>query len=81
MITASITLKNADHRILHKAISPELKSGFTRALVDIKNLEDGVKLEFKADDVTALRAAVNSYLRWLKIIDDIKEETKDLNNV
>ncbi|MCK5548650.1 MAG: hypothetical protein KAI64_06520, partial [Thermoplasmata archaeon] len=80
-ITASITLKNADERVLYKAISPELKSGFTRAMVDIKKLEDGVKLEFKADDVNALRAAVNSYLRWLKIIDDIKEETKDLNNV
>lgn len=74
MIRAEITLKNVDRDLLYKALSPELKSEFTRTKVAVKRLEDGVSLEFRAEDVNALRAAMNSYLRWLKVIEEIKEE-------
>jgi len=74
MIKAAITLKNVDTDLLCKALSPELKSEFTRTKVAVKRLKDGVSLEFRAEDVNALRAAMNSYLRWLKVIEEINEE-------
>ncbi len=78
MITASITLRNADNSIIYEAISPEMKSEFTRTRIDIKKMKDGMTLEFAADDVNALRAAMNSYLKWLTIIDDIREELREV---
>jgi len=77
MITASISLKDVDGQTIRKAISPELNIQFSRANVKINKHKNGIALEFKADDVTALRATMNSYLRWLKVITEINEELRD----
>ncbi len=77
MYSASITLKGVDSDMLSRALGPELESGFNRAKIDLERSSDGLTLELKADDVNALRAAINSYLRWLKIIEELKDEVSD----
>lgn len=76
MITANLTLRNLGHPALREAIGPELDNELSRARVDMDILEDGISLRFRAEDVTALRAAMNSYMRWLKLITDIDDELK-----
>jgi len=58
--------------IIIKALRPELESDISdRSKVLIKASEKGLVIEVSADDVTALRAAVNSYLYWVQGIMDI----------
>jgi tRNA threonylcarbamoyladenosine modification (KEOPS) complex Pcc1 subunit len=77
MIKATITVGNVDSNTVQKSLGPELEIGFTRANAQIEKHKKGIKLIFTADDVTALRATMNSYLRWLKVITDIDQELKN----
>jgi tRNA threonylcarbamoyladenosine modification (KEOPS) complex Pcc1 subunit len=76
MITANLTLRNLGLPALREAIGPELDSELSRARVEMEVLEDGIALRFRAEDTTALRAAMNSYIRWLKLITDIDDELR-----
>ena len=62
--------------IIIKSLSPELKRRNSRTHIEISSsLEsDEIKLLIKANDVNALRAALNSYLRWIKCIMEINQE-------
>ena len=58
--------------IIIKALRPELESGISdRSKVLLKVFPKGLLIEISADDITALRAAVNSYLYWVQGIMDI----------
>ena len=58
--------------IIIKALEPELESGISdRSKVLLKASEKGLVIEVSADDVIALRAAVNSYLYWVQGIMEI----------
>jgi tRNA threonylcarbamoyladenosine modification (KEOPS) complex Pcc1 subunit len=58
--------------IIIKSLRPELESNITdRSKVLIEASEKGLILKVEAEDVTALRAAVNSYLYWINGIIDI----------
>jgi len=49
-----------------KALNPETRvSAGSKAQVHVQSLGTKVSLDFKATDTTALRAAVNSYCRWV----------------
>ena len=47
-----------------------------RSQVDLQLIDNKLKISFLATDITALRASVNSYFNWLKIIEVIVEMTK-----
>lgn len=58
--------------IMVKSLRPELESNITdRSKALIEASERGLILKVEAEDVTALRAAVNSYLYWINGIIDI----------
>ena len=58
--------------IIIRALGPELESGISdRSKVLLKVSSKGLLIEVSADDITALRAAVNSYLYWVHGIMDI----------
>ncbi len=60
--------------VAFRALFPEVISGASeRCIGKLKRDGDIISLEIKAEDTVALRAALNSYLRWLKIIYDINE--------
>jgi tRNA threonylcarbamoyladenosine modification (KEOPS) complex Pcc1 subunit len=58
--------------IIIKSLKPELESNISdRSKVLIEASERGLILKVEAKDITALRAAVNSYLYWINGIIDI----------
>ncbi|MBS7250269.1 MAG: hypothetical protein KIH08_06720 [Candidatus Freyarchaeota archaeon] len=69
-----ITLPRNLLEVVFRALFPEVISGASeRYIGKLKRDGDIISLEIKAEDTVALRAALNSYLRWLKIIYDINE--------
>ena len=64
-------------RIILASIGPEAETGISeRSKAKLVEDEGGVAILIEADDVTALRAAVNSYLYWIKSVVDIETELK-----
>lgn len=54
------------------ALSPEVESPSSeRSSTDVRRGEDGIFISTEASDTTAMRAAVNSYLRWVQGILDM----------
>lgn len=65
------TLDEKTVDIIAKSLLPESKRIVPRTKVEIKNNKNKLVLSITADDVSALRAAVNSYLRWIKTAVDM----------
>lgn len=56
-------------KVLAESLQPEVESpSSSRSKVLLEPLDDRLELRISALDVTALRAAVNSYLRWVDSI-------------
>jgi len=54
------------------ALSPEVESPSSeRSSTGVRRDMDGIVISTEASDTTAMRAAVNSYLRWVKGILDM----------
>jgi tRNA threonylcarbamoyladenosine modification (KEOPS) complex Pcc1 subunit len=52
--------------LLLAALSPETKSGPSdRATTNVSIRDNILVIEVEADDITALRAAMNSYMAWV----------------
>ena len=65
--------------IIYEALKPETESSPTpRSKVRIERDGRLLTLTFKASDTTALRAAVNSYLRWIMLVDDTYSKIEGL---
>jgi len=58
-------------QIALNSLLPETKVLFPRTRVKIESLNGELILEFEAKDTSALRAVLNAYLGWLKMIDEI----------
>lgn len=58
--------------ILLNALLPETRSPTTsRSKVTINGVEQLLMIEVKANDLIALRATFNSYLRWVSLVVDV----------
>lgn len=64
LFTFTLDKKTAD--IIAKSLLPENKRNMPRTKVEIENKKGKLVLSIMAEDNSALRAAVNSYLRWIK---------------
>jgi len=65
--------------VIYRALKPETESSPTpRSKVSIDRDRRLLTLTFKASDTTALRAAVNSYLRWFMLLDDAYSKIETL---
>jgi len=60
---------NAD--IIVSTLSPEVGRELPRTETDIIRNGDTVKITVSAKDASAMRAALNSYLGWIRITEDI----------
>ncbi len=68
MKKASFTLNfdsDLDSRLVHDAIIPEIKHKIPKTDVKISVKDKKLVLKIVARDTSSLRAAVNSYLRWI----------------
>ena len=75
-----INLKSRrEAEIVYRAIRPEtLSSPTQRSRAEIIFDENTLILMIEASDTTALRAAINSYLRWIMLIDETYKMLKSL---
>lgn len=57
-----------------KALEPETRTALTqRSKVSISKEGNSLNLIFEATDTSALRAAINSYLRWILLTREVLE--------
>ena len=67
-------------KIIFEAVKPETTSPPTaRSKVEIELEGKGIKLTIDAKDTTALRAAVNAYLRWTSSSQKVLEVLESFN--
>ncbi len=62
---------------IYEALRVEAGREIPRTRVEIKHRENEVELRIFADDAHALRAALNSYLRWIGLAKDVMEVIKN----
>ena len=67
MRRAVITIEGDGAGVVRRALEPEAGRDMPRAMVAITGSGDRVVLTIEAEDTAALRAAVNSYLRWADV--------------
>ncbi len=72
MKKATLAFSDLDSIDALEALKPEADEGMKR--VDIEISMDPPEIDIDAEDTGALRAALNSYLRWLDISDKITDE-------
>ena len=66
-------------KVVLEALSPESRSQSTRrSKVQMKSEGNSLTLNFEASDTSALRAAINSYLRWILLTKTILESVSEL---
>ena len=66
-------------KVVLEALKPETRTPPTRrSKVQIKGEGNSLTLNFKASDTSALRAAINSYLRWILLTKTILESVTEL---
>lgn len=58
--------------VILKSLEPEITSAPSqRSSMNLKLVNNILKMEIDAADVTSLRAAINSYLRWIRLSYDV----------
>ena len=78
-VEAEVTVRGREGfiRILESSLRPEVeRPSSARTRASLKAEGSVLKLEIIASDITALRAALNSYLRWVQSISDVVERTR-----
>jgi len=70
---------HVESTLIYESIKPETESAPTsRSKVEITKEGKKITFLFEASDTTALRAAVNSYLRWVMLIVHTLNKLKEL---
>ena len=73
---AELRLRTGDAAVVARALSPELSEHIPRTSVRIEALDGEVIIRVEADDRNALRAALNSYIRWASVAEDTATEAR-----
>ncbi|MDD1768691.1 MAG: hypothetical protein LUQ55_01755 [Methanomassiliicoccales archaeon] len=79
MHKATLKLLSPQSDVVLGAISPEVGREIPRTRVKISSESDQLVLDIEASDLAALRAALNSYLRWIKVAEDVSRTTGETN--
>jgi len=76
MRRATIVLSGADAGVVYRSLRPETGRDVPKARVAMRSAPGRLTLTIDADDTGALRAAVNSYLRWADVAARVRHEVK-----
>ena len=74
---AVVTFIGPEAGILAKALSPEAGRDVPRASVRISGLPGRTTLTIDAEDAAAMRAALNSYIRWADVAEKMAREVRE----
>lgn len=70
---AEIVFELPDSEIVLSALEPELDDDLHRGKVEIRTADNGMVLIVEGDDVVSLRAALNTWLRLVRICVEMVE--------
>ncbi len=76
MNRAVVSFNGPEAGIVARALSPEAGRDVPRATVRIDGVAGETTLTIDAEDVAAMRAALNSYLRWADVAVKIAREVR-----
>jgi len=74
MRRATIVLSGPEAVVVYQALRPETGRDVPKARVSMRSARNRLTLTIDADDTSALRAAVNSYLRWADVAARVRRE-------
>ncbi len=63
--------------VVAKALHPETVREISRTKVEIGEDDSSYMINIVAKDTSSLRAALNSYLRWMKVTEDTYEVIRE----
>ncbi len=76
MLSAKLTVKGAAAKSVVPAIGPEAGRELPRTEITVDYDGDDAVITIRASDSSAMRAALNSYLECIRIIEDVDNLTK-----
>ncbi|UCH88445.1 MAG: hypothetical protein JSV49_09295 [Thermoplasmata archaeon] len=68
LATLNLQLGSDLTELIYRSLEPELEREHTNALVEIKKQPNGLLLQIQTEELSTLRAALNSYIRWINCI-------------
>lgn len=72
--TAELSVMTKHPEVIIGALSPEMSEKIPRTKVTVEREGEKVTVKIDADDQTALRAALNSYIRWMNVAEETAKE-------
>ncbi len=76
MPRAQIRIRGDEAEIVRRALAPEAGREIPKTRVQVAGRGKTLTLTIEADDAGALRAALNSYLRWAELATGVVREAK-----
>lgn len=70
---AVVTFRGEGVDVVRAALAPEAGREIPRSRVTVRGKGDVAEVVIEAEDAGALRAALNSYLRWAQVAIDARE--------
>lgn len=64
---------STEAKIIAESLDPEIKNKIPKTKVDVRLLDKQFFLNIEAKDTSSLRAASNSYLRWINTALNVKK--------
>ena len=71
---AELSLETSHARVVSGALTPELTERIPRTRVMVESDDRHVLVKIEADDHNSLRAALNSYIRWMSVAEETAKE-------
>ena len=71
MLRATLKVRTSHAKTILASISPEAGREIPRTKIMAEAGPDHVVLKVEASDLAAMRAALNSYLRWMQIAEEM----------
>ena len=76
MQRATVTLTGSEAKVVRQALRPEAGRDVPKARVRVAGQGSILTIVAEADDTGALRAALNSYLRWADVASRVSKEVR-----
>ncbi len=81
-LSSRSVIRSDSPSLLYRAIAPEIGSSVTdRARIDVEVTEDSIILNIEADDVISMRSTLNTWLRLIRISNDVYIVSKETVDV
>jgi len=71
---AELTLRTEYAEVIAGSLSPELGDKIPRTSISVERKGNELLINIEAEDQNALRAALNSYIRWMNVAEETAKE-------